>query len=72
MRKAETCSKCRSRPISLNHTTDDINTGEKSRAINTIRGRRSESCDRSGACARNSAIASSGVIGDWRRLWKAA
>ena len=46
--------------------------GEKSRASRTMRGRRSDSCERSGACAWRSASASSGVTGIWRRAWKRA
>ena len=61
-----------SRPISFSQTTLAVTTGEKSRASRTMRGRRSDSWDRSGACACRSASASSAVMGTWRRDWKRA
>ena len=61
-----------SRPISLSQTTLALTTAEKSRASRTMRGRRSDSGERSGACACSSARASSGLMGVWRRDWKRA
>src|ERR1700677_2730235 len=61
-----------SSPISLSQTTLAVTTGEKSRARRTMRGRRSDPGERSGACACSSASASSGLIGVWRRDWKRA
>ena len=52
-----------SRPISLSHTTLAVAAAEKPRANRTMRGRRSVSCERSGAWACSSASASSGRQG---------
>ena len=61
-----------SRPVSLSQTTLAVTVGEKPSARSTMRGLRSVSWDRSGACACRSASASSGVIGTWRRFWNRA
>jgi hypothetical protein len=61
-----------SRPISLSQTTLALTTAEKSRASKTMRGRRSVSGERSGACTCSSARASSGLMGVCRRDWKRA
>ena len=62
----------RSRPISLSQTTLAMTSGEKSWASNTMRGRRRDSGEMSGACACRSANASSGVMATPRRDWKRA